>query len=442
MTDPRGNPDHLPEIRAQYEALPYPPRDPADERHRLIQRTADHLLLLNHRCYRGARDFRDGFRVLVAGGGTGDSTIYLAEQLRGFGAEIVHLDFSAASLAIAQERARMRGLDGISWVRDSLMNLPRLGLGSFDYINCTGVLHHLESTEAGLRLLAGALRPGGAMLLMLYGRYGRRSVYDMQELLRGYLPPDANLQDKLRLTRALLAALPPTHSFHRDLDFWRYEISPDGLGDAGLQDLLLHGQDRCFSVPDIHALMDSAGLEVIAFTDRASDYDPRTHVRDPGTVAHLDGLGQRPRQAIAELMTSDINSHEFYAGRPGETRVASIGDENNALILMGQAQGRHREIGAALAPGRSVTFSGRSGTATVAGNPANRVLFSLMDGVTPLSEVYRRVLAEVPDITSIDLRRGVHDLYRVLEAQGHLCLLEAGSYGSKVPDYSRLPPAQ
>jgi hypothetical protein len=185
-----------------------------------------------------------------------------------------------------------------------------------------------------------------------------------------------------------------------------------------------------------------AGLEVIAFTDRTSDYDPRTHVRDSGTVAHLYGLDLRQRQAIAELMTSDINSHEFYAGRPEEIRVVSIEDEANALVLLGQAHGRHREIGAALAPGRSETFSGHSGTATVAGNLVNRVLFSLMDGVTPLSEVCRRILAEVPDITGDDLRRGVHDLYRVLEAQGHLCLLQAGSYGIRVPDYSRLPPPQ
>jgi ubiquinone/menaquinone biosynthesis C-methylase UbiE len=91
----------------------------------------------------------------VAGGGTGDSTIYLAEQLRELGGEVVYLDVSAASMAVARARADVRGLTNIRWLNDSLMNLPALGLGVFDYISCTGVLHHLESTEAGLAALAG-----------------------------------------------------------------------------------------------------------------------------------------------------------------------------------------------------------------------------------------------------------------------------------------------
>ena len=38
--------------------------------------------------------------ALVAGGGTGDATIFLAEQLRHTNARVVHLDLSAASIAI------------------------------------------------------------------------------------------------------------------------------------------------------------------------------------------------------------------------------------------------------------------------------------------------------------------------------------------------------
>ena len=40
-------------------------------------------------------------RALVAGGGTGDATIFLAEQLRHTDAQVVHLDMSSASIAIA-----------------------------------------------------------------------------------------------------------------------------------------------------------------------------------------------------------------------------------------------------------------------------------------------------------------------------------------------------
>ena len=63
---------------------------------------------LNHYLYQGDQDFLHGFRVLIAGGGIGDTTMFLAEQLNHTDAEIVYLDFSPASLKIAQERAAIR----------------------------------------------------------------------------------------------------------------------------------------------------------------------------------------------------------------------------------------------------------------------------------------------------------------------------------------------
>jgi hypothetical protein len=57
------------------------------------------------------------------------------------------------------------------------------------------------------------------------------------------------MAEKVRMTRELLASLPKTNSFVRDMAAWQSEITADGLGDAGLYDLLLHSQDRCFDVP-------------------------------------------------------------------------------------------------------------------------------------------------------------------------------------------------
>ena len=144
--------DHyLPQVRAQYEELPYPPRDPADEKTRLVRTWLDDLAMINHYCYAGRQTFQDRFRVLVAGGGTGDSTIFLAEQLRHTNAEIVHLDLSQAAIEIARQRARMVGLDNITWVHESLLALPGRGLGQFDYINCIGVLNCMHAVMPAIR---------------------------------------------------------------------------------------------------------------------------------------------------------------------------------------------------------------------------------------------------------------------------------------------------
>src|SRR3546814_17629896 len=68
-------------VREQYEAYPYPSRDPADEAKRLIVGSPSNLLEINHYLFAGRRDFRTPFRALIAGGGTGDATIMLAQQL-------------------------------------------------------------------------------------------------------------------------------------------------------------------------------------------------------------------------------------------------------------------------------------------------------------------------------------------------------------------------
>jgi SAM-dependent methyltransferase len=76
--------------------------------------------------FQGRQTFAD-FRVLVVGGGTGSSLLYLAEQLRHVAsAQLVYLDFSWRSLEIARQRARLRGLKNIRWVHNSIENIGSL----------------------------------------------------------------------------------------------------------------------------------------------------------------------------------------------------------------------------------------------------------------------------------------------------------------------------
>ncbi len=133
---------------------PYPARDPRDEAKRLIEGSPSHLLEINHYIFAGARDFTQPFRALVAGGGTGDGAIMLAQHLNDAGcpAEIVYLDLSPRAPSPRRgEGARTSNIT----LHDGLAARPaQLGLGQFDYIDCCGVLHHLARPEAGLAALA------------------------------------------------------------------------------------------------------------------------------------------------------------------------------------------------------------------------------------------------------------------------------------------------
>ena len=120
------------------------------------------IVEIDHYLYAGARDWGEPFRILVAGG-AGDALIMMAQQLadRGCPAEIHYLDLAAAGRAIGEERARIRGLTGITFHTGSL--LDAVEYGAFDYIDCCGVLHHLPDPPAGFRALAGALKPDAGM---------------------------------------------------------------------------------------------------------------------------------------------------------------------------------------------------------------------------------------------------------------------------------------
>lgn len=428
---------YLPAVREQYEAYPYPPRDPADERRRLWHAASGDLLLINHHCFGGAKDFRKGFRALVAGGGTGDTAIYMAEQLRHYDATLVYLDMSAAARQVAEARAEVRGLTNITWVTASIMELPTLGLGKFDYIESCGVLHHLESTEAGLKALKAVLKDDGAIFLMLYGKYGRQAVYDMQALLKTYLPAESSMADQVRMTRELLASLPKTNSFVRDLAAWQSEITADGLGDAGLYDLLLHSQDRCFDVPSLYALAKSAGLHLLSFAQEAEAYNPLNHVSDPAIREYLATLDLPRRQALAEQFIGTKRKHEFFLARePG--RGATLRDDTLALRSYGTMYSNAPKVAADMVPGRVIRYPDALGTLQIVVSPITKVIYANMDGKTPLRTLKQRIRQAVPDATPAAINEEIARVYEQLHPRSLLYLVRAGDYGVKLPDYSTL----
>ncbi|MEQ9608005.1 MAG: class I SAM-dependent methyltransferase, partial [Kiloniellaceae bacterium] len=303
-------------VRDQYEAYPYPSRDPADEAKRLIVGSPSSLLEINHYLFAGRRDFTRPFRALVAGGGTGDATIMLAQQLAdaaraagtGPAGEVVYLDLSASSRAVAEARAAARGLTNIRFVTGSLLEVAALDLGPFDYIDCCGVLHHLPDPDAGLAALAAVLTEDGGMGIMVYGTYGRSGIYPLQAALRA-LVGARPLAEQVSFARRLLGSLPATNLFARN------PILRDHAGsDAELVDLLLHSQDRSYTVPQIVDLVAGAGLNLISFVEPLR-YDPATYLRDPGLLRQLAGLAPLERATLAEQLAGNLKTPVFYLSR-------------------------------------------------------------------------------------------------------------------------------
>lgn len=320
-------------VRAQYETLPYPPRDPRDEAKRLITGSPSHLDEVIHYVFGGRFDRAQTFRALVAGGGTGDAAIMLGQQLKDAGAdaEVVYLDWSKASRAVAEARAQARGLTNIRFVTGSLLDLAQLGLGRFDYIDCCGVLHHLPAPASGLAALLDSLNDDGGIGLMVYGTLGRTGVYPVQALVKALSAPSETPAERLAIAKRLLAQLPATNWLKRN-PFIADHIAE---GDAGLYDLLLHARDRAYDVRELAALVEGAGLRIAAFAPPAR-YAPESYVSDAAVLKRVKGMDAIARAAFAENIAGNIKSHIVYAVRRDNDVAPPRADDATMIPVLTQ----------------------------------------------------------------------------------------------------------
>jgi asparagine synthase (glutamine-hydrolysing) len=106
-----------------------------------------------------------GRDVLDAGCGMGRNSLFCAR----LGARSV-VAVDQAELAVAAARQVLSGMENVRVERTSLYELDYRE--AFDLVFCIGVIHHLELPERALGRLARALRPGGRLVVWLYGYEG------------------------------------------------------------------------------------------------------------------------------------------------------------------------------------------------------------------------------------------------------------------------------
>lgn len=107
-------------------------------------------------------------QVVDAGGGTGGFAVPLAEA----GCSVTVVDPSPDSLAALSRRAAERGLeDRVRGVQGDLDDLPDLvAAGSADLVLCHSVLQVVDDPAAALAAVAGVLRAGGRLSLLVGNR--------------------------------------------------------------------------------------------------------------------------------------------------------------------------------------------------------------------------------------------------------------------------------
>jgi len=388
-------PDYLRTVEQRYDIDPYPYRDPATEMSSIHVTATDYLGKINHYGFNGCRDLRKNCRFLVAGGGTGDAAIYLAEQLRGKDSHVTYIDISSASMKVAQERAKVRGLENIEWHHGSIMDLPSMGLEQFDYINCSGVLHHLENPQDALNALSTVLKNDGCMGLLLYARYGRASIYNIQSLARIINCGIEDVPAEVANVKTLLGNLEPEHWLFRDKERWAMELNAMGVGemsDTGIYHLFLH-EDHAFSLPQLYELVEKSNLfftRLTGFPGHTRKYNPLLTIANPAFHQMIKRLPVRDQSSAGEIINGGILSHTIYVSKQDNT-IANHNDAHCVPYLQ-YAFAAPAQLYSAMNnnPGVSLSIRMGSGNDMLVLNQGvyTKYLLRHMDGNHCLSEIF------------------------------------------------------
>ena len=306
-------------VRKQYEAYSYPP--PIEDAAKFLRQwgplTCDPKFA-GIQLWPEGRPRRD-LRILCAGCGSSQAPLI---ALNNPDCSVVGIDLSEASLAHSNRHRDRHGLTNLELRQMSLLDVGGLNR-SFDLIVCTGVLHHLPNPDAGLKALADVLDPSGSMAIMLYGKAGRAGVYLIQDILRRLgAGPDA---EGLRTARELLKFVPSRH----------YLISATGklphdlADDAGIVDMLLHPQDRAYSVPEIMAFVEAAGLVFFGWNDNAPYCADRFLSGE--MLERVLALPAVEQWAVVDNLAALNSRHDFFVRKPQSARFLTRFDTDEYL---------------------------------------------------------------------------------------------------------------
>lgn len=240
-------------VQEQYEENPYPRWQVVNKRkpqpfHKIIRQTFPFMK-------EEEIDVGSPVKMLIPGCGTGQQSAMCASRFAD--SDILAVDLSRTSLAYAIRRTSELGYENITFRQGDILKLPETLDGKFDYIECTGVLHHLRDPEAGLRILCDLLKPTGYLHLGLYSEIARQPVLAAREFIaeNGFKPT----VEGIRACRKALLELPidhPAQGIVNARDFFM-------LSDC--RDLIFHVQESRFTLPQLKALFEKMNLEFMGF---------------------------------------------------------------------------------------------------------------------------------------------------------------------------------
>ncbi|MDT5269207.1 MAG: hypothetical protein QOH49_1393 [Acidobacteriota bacterium] len=239
-------------------------------------------------------------RIWVAGCGT-NQAVFTA--LRFPDATIVGSDVSSTSLEICGATARGLGIKNLELRQESLNHVSYRE--QFDYVLCTGVIHHNAEPRATLERLSAALKPSGIMELMVYNRFHWVIPVAFQQAMRMLCSGHGEVSDfesELEVTRRIIKDAPESLLLRTFLSRYDSESSESMLADELLQPVMYS-----YTVDSLRDMAESCNLEVLLpclnqFDRMANTYSWNLKFKDEVARGLYESLPDERRWQIANLL--------------------------------------------------------------------------------------------------------------------------------------------
>lgn len=253
----------LEKIRQQFDSAPYP-RVPLDAvpTGRYPGLYIHSLATPHYIRYQEVVDFTDKV-ILDAGCGTGYKSHILA--IANPGAKIVGIDLSAESVDLSQKRLAHHGIQNAEFHVLAIQDLPKLGL-EFDYINCDDVLYLFPDIGEALSVMKSVLKPRGFIRGNLHSTLQRFNYFRAQQLFQQMGLMDTNPEDM-----EIDIAVETIKSLKDGVDIKAKTWNPKKAEGENRQEWVLMNYlfqgDKGYTIPDLFAALDRAGLEFVSMVD-------------------------------------------------------------------------------------------------------------------------------------------------------------------------------
>lgn len=238
--------------------------------------------------------------IWVAGCGTNQA---LHTALKFPGATVIGSDVSSASLGLCRRNAEQLGVTNLTLREESINDASYVG--AFDYVICTGVIHHNEDPQFTLGRLARAMRPNAVLELMVYNRFHRTLSSCFQKAIRLLSGGTVDFETDLAMARRLVEQFPARNQLADMVQEFKEGSESD------FADLLIHPVEHSYTVESLGRLLAACGLEYAlpCVTSYGRFCAPSVlwamRFPDPDLQARYDALSDATRWQVTNLLQYD-----------------------------------------------------------------------------------------------------------------------------------------